>query len=124
MIPPPSVALASSTATAFDGGLPARLFDQNLPHGLRGGREEMPATIPAGIFFADESHVGLVDEGRGLERVAFGLAAHVGVGEAPELAIEDREQLLGSLWVSVRCGFEYGCQVGARAFHSVIPLIG
>src|SRR6185503_1870999 len=42
----------------------SRLINQHLPHGLGGGGEEMPATVPARVAIADQFHVGLVYQGR------------------------------------------------------------
>ena len=59
------------SASAVDfGTLVAGIVDQDAAHRLGGGREEMAATVPVpAIFGAHKPQVGLMNQGRGLQRL-------------------------------------------------------
>jgi hypothetical protein len=54
----------------------ASYLDQNPSHGIRGGSKEMTAALPTWIVGANQSKVSLVNQGSGLQRMAWELAAH------------------------------------------------
>jgi hypothetical protein len=57
----------------------------------------MAATAPAGVHRADELQIRLVDQGRGLERLARLLLRQLLHRELAQLVLHEREQPLGHL---------------------------
>jgi len=76
------------------------VVDEDLTHDVGGETDEVGAGVPVNVF-ADEAEAGFVDEGGGLESVVGALAAHVGLGEAMELRVDEREELVGGGGVAV-----------------------
>ena len=69
----------------------AGVIDQHPPHGLGGGREEVPAALEP--LVADQPQVRLVDEGRGLKRLPGRFGRHPRGGELPQLVVHERQQV-------------------------------
>jgi hypothetical protein len=58
-------------SAAVTGGLfAAGIVDQDAPHGLGGGREEMSPALPSLTGIALHAQAGLMDQGSGLEHLA------------------------------------------------------
>ena len=55
--------------------------------------------VPVDVF-ADEAKVGFVNKRGGLEGVIGALAAHVGLGEAVEFCVDEREKTVRCVGVS------------------------
>src|SRR5262249_58655145 len=71
-------------------------LDQNAAHRLRGRGEEMTPAIPVlWLIAADQPKVRLVNQGRGLERLARPLGGQPGRGQLTQLVVDEREQLFG-----------------------------
>jgi len=70
------------------------VVDQDAAHDLRRDREEVRAIRPVHILLINHADVGLIYQGSGLKRVAFSLPAHVTTGEAVELVVDQRIQLV------------------------------
>jgi len=97
---------ALAAATPFEAGLAPGLVDQDLTHGLGGGPEEMPAAVPARLVVPEQTQVRLVDEGRGLERRPRAQHCHPRLGDPVQLAVDQRQQLGGSIAVAVIGGVQ------------------
>jgi hypothetical protein len=54
-------------ATAFLPKATAGVIDENAPHQHRGNSEEIGAALPVCSLLANESQIGLVNEGSGLK---------------------------------------------------------
>src|SRR4051794_7275756 len=80
------------TAPEAIAALAAGVLDQDAPHGLGRGGEEVAAAVPAGVLVSDESEVGLVDQGGRLERLAGLLVGQLLDRKLPELVVDQREQ--------------------------------
>jgi hypothetical protein len=91
---------AVETAGATLGIVLAGVVDEDLTHDVGSEADEVGAAVPVDVF-AGEAEVGFVDEGGGLESVVGALAAHVGLGEAVELGVDEREEALGGGGVAV-----------------------
>ena len=79
---------------SFLGRPRARVIDQDAPHDVRGGAEEVDAVLPADAALIDQLEVDLVHERRRRERVIGPLAAQNGPREAPEVVVDDRRELV------------------------------
>ena len=66
----------------------------------------MRAVLPPDLVRVDEPHVGLVDERRGLERVAGALAPHVAAREAAHLVVDERDEGVERLPVACPPGLQ------------------
>ena len=73
-----------------------RVIDQDASHDLGGDCEEVRAIRPVHILLIDQSDVSFVYQGSRLKGVVFSLAAHVTAGEAVELVVDQRVQLVQS----------------------------
>src|SRR5262249_16452396 len=87
---------------ALQSRLPPGALDEDSPHGLRRGREEVAAAVE--LLVPDEPQVRLVDECRGLERLPRLLPRQAQRGELPQLVVDEWEERGRSLWVAGRDG--------------------
>ena len=76
--------------------------DQDPPHRLGRGREEMPLPPkgPSGVA-VHQPDVGLVHERGCLERLVGALATHPVVREAPQLFVHEGEKFRGGFRIAV-----------------------
>src|SRR5262249_31173041 len=79
----------------------SRLLDEDPPHRLRRGGEEMASTLPTlSNVDVHESHVSLMDERGRLQRLAWTFLRHLRPGEPSKLLVHQREQALGGELIS------------------------
>jgi hypothetical protein len=77
-----------------EAALAAGLLDQDAAHGFGGGGEEVaPAVPPVRLPAADQSEVGLVDQGGRLQGLARLLFGHPGGRELSQLTVDEWQQL-------------------------------
>ena len=82
-------------ATAALGiSMPARVVDQDTSHYLRRDGEEVGPIGPLYVPLVYEPNVGLVDQGRGLQCVAFTLPDHVAASEAMKFGVNEWIQIV------------------------------
>lgn len=74
----------------------SRVIDQDAAHDLRGDREEVRTIGPVHILLIDHADVSFIYQGSGLKCVVFSLPAHITAGEAVELVVDQRVQLVQS----------------------------
>ena len=92
----------NQSASVSSGLLPAGLIDQDAPHGLGGGGEEVAAVVPACcVGRPDEPQIRLVDEGGCVQSVAGGFFGHPGGRQFPQLFVDQRQQLFGGVGFAV-----------------------
>ena len=95
--------VAGQPAAVFVAALAAGVLHQDAAHGQRGGGEEVAAAVPTRLD-ADPRHqaqVRLVDQGRGVERLARFLVGQL-VGRQPaQLVVNQRQELFGRLGVAL-----------------------
>ena len=70
----------------------AGMVHQDAPHHLRGDGEELAPVLPGGRALAEQAEVGLVHEGRGLQRVARPLATQAVRRPPPQLLVDQRKE--------------------------------
>jgi hypothetical protein len=103
-------------AAVFRAFLAAGGVDEDAPHGLRRGGEEVAAMVPPrDVPGAGESEVRLVHESRGLQGVPRLLLGHACGGEFAQLVVEEREQVGGRLAVTGRRGVQESRHLGHSA---------
>jgi hypothetical protein len=78
-----------------------------------GSPEEVPLPFPAGVASPHQLHVGLVNQGGGLKRVAGRQACEAGLCQPPQLVVDQRQQLRGGPPVAA-----------ARGFHDLAKRVG
>jgi hypothetical protein len=69
------------------------MIDQDPPHELCGKSYELRTTLPGHIPLIDEAQVGLVNQGRALQRVVRALSTQLPVCKPAQLCINQRHQL-------------------------------
>jgi len=78
-----------------------RSVHQNSTHGLRGGAEEMAATIPAlSVVSVHQPQVSLMHQRCWLQSPVGRLVRHLLRGEPAKFLIDQRQELLGSVRVA------------------------
>jgi hypothetical protein len=88
-------------AAAFVGmGRPC-VIEQHLPHSVGGDAEEVRTVLPVDPVLADQPHVSFVNQRSRLERVARPLALHVRSGHAAQLPVDQRDQLIGCVLITL-----------------------
>jgi hypothetical protein len=76
-------------------------FDQDSAHGLGGGAEEVSPAIPVLLgAVANQPQVRFVHQGRSLKRLAGPFLRQPLSGEAAQLIVDKRQELVGSVWVA------------------------
>ena len=75
--------------------VPPGALDQDPPHRLGRRGEEVATAVPAGILGTDQPQVSLMHQGRRLERLPGRFPGEPLGGQPAELAVNQREQLLG-----------------------------
>jgi hypothetical protein len=92
---------APTSASRLGAAPAAGVVDEDPPHHLGGGREELLTAVPApdrlGINQPEES---LLDQGRGLESLAGLLPRQPAGGELAQLVVDQGEQVLGGAGVA------------------------
>jgi hypothetical protein len=75
------------------------VLDENPPHGLGRCGEEVPSAIK--LLIAHQAQIGLVDQGRGVKRVAGAFVGHMPGREPAKLVVDQRQQLRRGARVAV-----------------------
>ena len=70
------------------------VIDQDAAHDLRGDTKEVGPILPVTLALIDKPDEYLVHEGRWLERVVRALTPQLAGGNAPELRIDEWQQLI------------------------------
>ena len=80
----------------------ARLVDQNPPHGLGRRPKEVPSAIPMlDLLSIYQSQIGLVDQRRGLERLARLFVSQFRGGQFTQFFVNQGKEVFGSLGVAL-----------------------
>ncbi len=87
--------------SAPDGVALPRVIDQYATHGLRGGAVEVDAIVEMSLAGAGQAEIGFVNERGRLERVILALAKHIVIGQLPQLAVDERHELLERVRVAL-----------------------
>ena len=91
-------------------------FDQQMPHGLRRGGEEMAAARILAVRTINEPEPGLVNKSSRLKCVPLGLLGHLGGGEFPELFVHQRQEFLRSFGIALLDGIQQSGHVAHSSF--------
>ena len=84
-------------------------IDEHAAHHLGGDGEEVNAVLPVEAAEIGEAHVGLMDEGGGLEGMVGALAGHVVAGEAAQFGVDNgRKPIEGGLVSASPCLQQFG----------------
>jgi hypothetical protein len=90
------------------------VIDQDPAHDLRGNTKEMRSILPIALALVDEPDVRLMNQSRRLQGVVGTLAAKLTRGNAPELRIDEWQQLTKSSPVAPTPVAEQRRDVGRR----------
>jgi len=77
------------------------MVNHDAPHQLRGRRDKVAPALPDRLRIIDQSQVGFVENGGGLQSVARAFPAHVMMGAPVQFGLHQWEQLLQRAVVSV-----------------------
>ena len=78
----------------------ACVVDEEVPHFTCDGGEEMRPVLPAHVFGAEQPHVHLVHQAGGPQGVIGTLVPQVAGGDAPQLWVDQRDQLIPRVLVA------------------------
>jgi hypothetical protein len=91
-----------AVVAVFDAFLAPGALDQDAAHGLGRRGEEMTPAIPVRLLTAaEQAQVGLLDQGRGLERLPGPLVGQSLCCQQSQLVINQRHELAGGVWVAL-----------------------
>ena len=85
---------ANGPAAALLIALRSRDVDEDTPHQPRGHRQEVSPVLPVDVLKIDQSEVRLVHERRRVQAVPGTFASHAASGDAPQLVVHERDQLV------------------------------
>ena len=88
-------------AAAFEAGLASGALYENAAHCLPGRSEEMRTVLPARLLISPKSQPGLMHQRSGLKRLARHFMRHLRGGNAAQFVINQREQCLSGLGITV-----------------------
>src|SRR3989442_10669520 len=108
-----------SLAASFSTGAGACVIDQYMSHHLRRHGKEVGAILPVHILLVYQPHIGFIDQGCRLQRVAGAFATHVVMGQTPEFVIDQRRELVQCRLVSVAPRFQQAGDFVWRRWHLV-----
>jgi hypothetical protein len=87
--------------------LAAGIVHEDAAHGLGRGGKEVAAAVPVlRLIHVHQPHVSLVDQGRGLKRLAGRLLGEPVRGQPAQLVVDQRQQLFGRVRLAVRNGVQ------------------
>ena len=86
-------------ATTLVGKAPSRVIDEAAPHFGGHQAEKGFAIFHRSRSFADQAQIGFVEEGRGLQGMAWALAPEMSVGDPTQLVVGLRHDLVTRLGV-------------------------
>src|SRR5262245_29276021 len=78
-----------------------RIIDQVPTHGSSSYSEEMRPALPIPIFRLDQPEVDLVDQFRGLQRVAFAFPFHEIVRQTLEIRHYERKKIVFRVTIAI-----------------------
>jgi len=108
---------------AARSAFPPRVFDEDFPHRVGGSREEMPAAGPGALLVAaDETQVGFMNQGGGLERLPRPLLGKPAGGQPTQLVVDKRQQLVRGVRVALLNRFKEMRDVAHRDEHKRLEL--
>lgn len=97
----------------FEDSLRRAPLDKNPSHCLRRRSKEMPATVPVlGLLNIHQPEISLVNQRRRLESMIFPFAGHFRCRQLTQIFIHQRQQLLGSRWITLLDLGEDLCDIG------------
>ncbi len=86
------------------------MVDQNPPHGLGSGGEEVSPAVE--VLVPDQTQVRLVNQRRAIKGMAGGFSRHACGRELPQFVVDEWKQVSGSLAITGFGGFEEAGHVG------------
>jgi hypothetical protein len=88
-------------AAAFVVAPAPGVVDEDTSHQAGGHAEKVRAILPADLPGIRQANEGLIHQRRRLQRMATALPPHIGPGEAAQLRLHERHQLVESPIVAV-----------------------
>ena len=82
----------SSAGAPLGAVVAARVVHQNLAHQMRGDAEEVRPALPIGKALRHQPHVGLMDQGRGLQRGRRAFVAKIVLGQPAQFVVDQRRE--------------------------------
>src|SRR5262249_28144780 len=98
-------------AAAFVRVVLARVIDQYATHQLRREAEEMRAVLQLQTFPLDHPQIGFIDERRRLQSMRSRFLAEIAPGQAAQLSLHQRRQLLQRSAIPVAPGNKQACDL-------------
>jgi hypothetical protein len=93
------------------------VVDQEASHHTRGHRKEMRAVSKAGLAYVDQLQIGVVNQGRRIQRLVWTLASQTLMREASKLLVYQWDEAIQRLSISLTPLAEKACDIGWRRGH-------
>src|SRR5262245_29650008 len=101
------------SAAALDASLASGVVDEDTPHGLSSGSEEVAAAVPVLRFLSfHQAQIGFMNKSRGLERLPRLLLRQLLRRQLAELVVDERQELLGGTGVALLDGGQNARDLG------------
>jgi hypothetical protein len=100
------------------------VIDQDAAHDVRGDTKEMRSILPVDLPLIDEPDEDLVHQGRRLQGVVSPFAPKLAGRDAPELRIDEWQQLVERSPVAATPIAEQCRDIARRAHRSLRQLVG
>src|SRR5689334_11582874 len=100
----------------------ARVIDENTSHHLRRDSKKLRPILPAHAVLLGKFQEKLVDECGWLQRVFASFSAQVGDGEAVQLVVNERHQLVAGVFLTLAPSFEQLCDACGRTIRHSLSL--
>ena len=88
-------------AASLETLLAPRSVHQNTAHRIGCGPKEVVSVVEIGEVLSQQADIGLVHQGRGLERVTGLFTGELLSGQQTQLLIHQRKQLIGGLLIAL-----------------------
>jgi hypothetical protein len=74
---------------------------ENVSHHPRREGVEVSPVVPGYLSLVQQAHVDFVDQRRWLQCMVLALAAHVALGNAMQLSVNERNEILQDIWITL-----------------------
>ena len=96
------------------------MVHQDAPHLLTGHREKMPAVLDLEGFGPGEAHIGLMHQGRGLQRMPLTLMPHLARSDAMQFVVNQPRHFVARFPVAAAHPVQQGCDIRRVGFFRLL----
>lgn len=99
------------------GNMRAGVILEDVAHHASGKGEEMAAVVPGDLSLVEQAHVDFVDQRGRLQGVVFALVAHVALGYAMQLCVDQWDKAFQDFRITISPALQHQRYFTVRIFH-------